>query len=102
MSFEQMLAELDGIQNAELRKGLAELLGELIVHCIRDLEELRDVQYDNDRIREEWDNLVKRHRTEQRPQLSGDIYLCPTCGRRTRLNNSYCHSCGQRLGWSRR
>lgn len=102
MSFEQMLAELDGTQNTELRKALAELLGELILHDIRDTDELRDVQFDNERIRADWEGLVKRHRTELKPQMSGEIYLCPTCRKRARFNNSFCHNCGQRMSWFRR
>lgn len=28
-----------------------------------------------------------------------DIYVCPNCGRRARLNHTYCHWCGKRLIW---
>lgn len=28
-----------------------------------------------------------------------DIYVCPNCGRRARLNHTYCHWCGKKLIW---
>ena len=28
-----------------------------------------------------------------------DIYVCPNCGRRARLNHTYCHWCGKKLLW---
>ena len=28
-----------------------------------------------------------------------DIYVCPNCGRRARLNHTYCHWCGRKLLW---
>ena len=28
-----------------------------------------------------------------------DIYVCPNCGRRARINHAYCHWCGKKLIW---
>ena len=28
-----------------------------------------------------------------------DIYVCPNCGRRARMNHTYCHWCGKKLIW---
>ena len=27
------------------------------------------------------------------------IYVCPQCGRRARINHTYCHWCGKKLIW---
>nr|WP_314099856.1 zinc ribbon domain-containing protein [uncultured Lachnoanaerobaculum sp.] len=29
-----------------------------------------------------------------------DIYVCPNCGRRAKLNHAYCHRCGKKLLWN--
>jgi len=29
-----------------------------------------------------------------------DIYVCPNCGRRAKLNHAYCHWCGKKLLWN--
>ena len=45
--------------------------------------------------------MIRIYETEITPRMiAGNVYICPTCGRRVAEHHSHCHFCGQKLGWT--
>lgn len=43
--------------------------------------------------------MILRYETEERPLRQGEMYLCPHCHHRIRINHGHCHWCGGLVGW---
>lgn len=43
--------------------------------------------------------MILRYETEERPLKQGEMYLCPHCHHRIRINHGHCHWCGGLVGW---
>ena len=43
--------------------------------------------------------MILRYETEERPLRQGEMYLCPHCHHRIRINHGHCHWCGGLIGW---
>lgn len=45
--------------------------------------------------------LIDRYETAKPVLRANGIYMCPACHKRTGINHSHCHWCGQKLLWKR-
>lgn len=45
--------------------------------------------------------FIEKYQTNAKPiQKTMTLYLCPSCHRRVKKNQSHCHRCGKKLGWN--
>ena len=67
------------------------------------LQETMDIVNDYQAVVGQLKRMQEKFETPGKPvYISGlDLYLCPECNRKTKLNHSFCHHCGKKLGWRR-
>lgn len=81
----------------EQLKGTAKVLSD---HGIPATEkELETVLDDYKKQGEQLGKMILRYETEERPLRQGEMYLCPHCHHRIRINHGHCHWCGGLIGW---
>lgn len=65
------------------------------------LQEAIGIIDDYEKATEQASLLVQRYEVGARVvHRDMDIYVCPNCGRRAKLNHAYCHWCGKKLLWN--
>lgn len=62
-------------------------------------KELEAVLDDYKKQGEQLGRMILRYETEERPLRQGEMYLCPHCHHRIRINHGHCHWCGGLIGW---
>ena len=85
------------IEALEQLKGTVKVLS---THGIPATEkELETVLDDYKKQGEQLGKMILRYETEERPLRQGEMYLCPHCHHRIRINHGHCHWCGGLIGW---
>lgn len=85
------------IEALEQLKGTVKVLS---THGIPATEkELEAVLDDYKKQGEQLGKMILRYETEERPLRQGEMYLCPHCHHRIRINHGHCHWCGGLIGW---
>ena len=85
------------IEALEQLKGTVKVLS---THGIPATEkELEAVLDDYKKQGEQLGRMILRYETEERPLRQGEMYLCPHCHHRVRINHGHCHWCGGLIGW---
>lgn len=85
------------IEALEQLKGTVRVLS---THGIPATEkELEAVLDDYKKQGEQLGKMILRYETEERPLRQGEMYLCPHCHHRIRINHGHCHWCGGLVGW---
>ena len=85
------------IEALEQLKGTVRVLS---THGIPATEkELEAVLDDYKKQGEQLGRMILRYETEERPLRQGEMYLCPHCHHRIRINHGHCHWCGGLVGW---
>ena len=85
------------IEALEQLKGTVRVLS---THGIPATEkELEAVLDDYKKQGEQLGKMILRYETEERPLRQGEMYLCPHCHHRIRINHGHCHWCGGLIGW---
>ena len=65
------------------------------------LQEAIGIIDDYEKATEQTAQLVQRYEVGAKViRRDMDIYVCPNCGRRAKLNHIYCHWCGKKLLWN--
>lgn len=86
--------------DVEALKQLEGLVRTLSIHKIPANEkELEAVLDDYKKQGEQLGSMILRYETEERPLRQGEMYLCPHCHHRIRINHEHCHWCGGLIGW---
>ena len=95
-------SESDAVQDINM-EALEQLKGTvriLSAHGIPASEnELEAVLDDYKKQGEQLGKMILRYETEERPLRQGEMYLCPHCHHRIRINHGHCHWCGGLIGW---
>lgn len=95
-------SDLNAVQgvNMEALEQLKGTVRVLSVHGIPANEkELEAVLDDYKKQGEQLGKMILRYETEERPLRQGEMYLCPHCHHRIRINHGHCHWCGGLIGW---
>lgn len=95
-------SDLNAVQgvNMEALEQLKGTVRVLSVHGIPANEkELEAVLDDYKKQGEQLGRMILRYETEERPLRQGEMYLCPHCHHRIRINHGHCHWCGGLIGW---
>lgn len=95
-------SDLNAVQgvNMEALEQLKGTVRVLSVHGIPANEkELEAVLDDYKKQGEQLGRMILRYETEERPLRQGEMYLCPHCHHRIRINHGHCHWCGGLVGW---
>lgn len=95
-------SDLNAVQgvNMEALEQLKGTIRILSVHGIPATEkELEAVLDDYKKQGEQLGRMILRYETEERPLRQGEMYLCPHCHHRIRINHGHCHWCGGLVGW---
>lgn len=95
-------SDLNAVQgvNMEALEQLKGTVRVLSVHGIPANEkELEAVLDDYKKQGEQLGSMILRYETEERPLRQGEMYLCPHCHHRIRINHGHCHWCGGLIGW---
>ena len=95
-------SDLNAVQGVNM-EALEQLKGTvriLSAHGIPASEnELEAVLDDYKKQGEQLGRMILRYETEDRPLRQGEMYLCPHCHHRIRINHGHCHWCGGLIGW---
>lgn len=95
-------SDLNAVQGVNM-EALEQLKGTvriLSAHGIPASEnELEAVLDDYKKQGEQLGKMILRYETEERPLRQGEMYLCPHCHHRIRINHGHCHWCGGLIGW---
>lgn len=95
-------SDLNAVQGVNM-EALEQLKGTvriLSAHGIPASEkELEAVLDDYKKQGEQLGRMILRYETEERPLRQGEMYLCPHCHHRIRINHGHCHWCGGLIGW---
>ena len=74
--------------------------GDVWIKDKKALQEAIGIIDDYEKATEQTAQLVQRYEVGAKViHRDMDIYVCPNCGRRARLNHTYCHWCGKKLLW---
>ena len=95
-------SDLNAVQvvNMEALEQLKGTVKVLSAHGIPATEkELEAVLDDYKKQGEQLGRMILRYETEERPLRQGEMYLCPHCHHRIRINHGHCHWCGGLIGW---
>lgn len=95
-------SDLNAVQgvNMEALEQLKGTIRILSAHGIPATEkELEAVLDDYKKQGEQLGKMILRYETEERPLRQGEMYLCPHCHHRIRINHGHCHWCGGLIGW---
>lgn len=95
-------SDLNAVQgvNMEALEQLKGTVRVLSAHGIPASEkELEAVLDDYKKQGEQLGSMILRYETEERPLRQGEMYLCPHCHHRIRINHGHCHWCGGLIGW---
>lgn len=95
-------SDLNAVQgvNMEALEQLKGTVKVLSTHGIPATEkELEAVLDDYKKQGEQLGKMILRYETEERPLRQGEMYLCPHCHHRIRINHGHCHWCGGLIGW---
>lgn len=95
-------SDLNAVQgvNMEALEQLKGTVKVLSAHGIPATEkELEAVLDDYKKQGEQLGKMILRYETEERPLRQGEMYLCPHCHHRIRINHGHCHWCGGLIGW---
>ena len=95
-------SDLNAVQgvNMEAVEQLKGTIRILSAHGIPATEkELEAVLDDYKKQGEQLGKMILRYETEERPLRQGEMYLCPHCHHRIRINHGHCHWCGGLVGW---
>ena len=95
-------SDLNAVQgvNMEALEQLKGTIRILSAHGIPATEkELEAVLDDYKKQGEQLGRMILRYETEERPLRQGEMYLCPHCHHRIRINHGHCHWCGGLIGW---
>lgn len=95
-------SDLNAVQgvNMEALEQLKGTVRVLSAHGIPATEkELEAVFDDYKKQGEQLGRMILRYETEERPLRQGEMYLCPHCHHRIRINHGHCHWCGGLIGW---
>ena len=94
-------SDLNAVQgvNMEALEQLKGTVKVLSTHGIPATEkELEAVLDDYKKQGEQLGKMILRYETEERPLRQGEMYLCPHCHHRIRINHGHCHWCGGLIG----
>ena len=87
-------------------EALEQLKGTVRVLSTHDIpateKELEAVLDDYKKQGEQLGKMILRYETEERPLRQGEMYLCPHCHHRIRINHGHCHWCGGLIGWDKK
>lgn len=95
-------SDLNAVQgvNMEALEQLKGTIRVLSTHGIPATEkELEAVLDDYKKQGAQLGKMILRYETEERPLRQGEMYLCPHCHHRIRINHGHCHWCGGLVGW---
>lgn len=84
---------------AELCKAAVSIIFTISEEGARTSDEALDVLHDYRLQAKEYKALQKKHLTASKTFLKDGVWHCPDCNRRVAPNHSFCHRCGQKLGW---
>ena len=90
-------AAMYAVEALEQLKGTVKVLS---AHGIPATEkEIETVLEDYKKQGEQLGKMILRYETEERPLRQGEMYLCPHCHHRIRINHGHCHWGGGLISW---
>lgn len=84
---------------ADLTKAVVNILFAISEEGASTAEDALDILHDYRLQSKQYAALQKKHLTAGKLLWKDGVWHCPDCNGRCRLNNSFCHRCGKKLGW---